>query len=249
MASLLTSQGESWHTSLPKGAQPTIGTTLLLLDESMDMRRVVRELKARGMRPVMIPAARGAVELVSRWEPEAVILQAGGSGWLGLLRFLDRRGIPCVLLGATGQLRRAGGRSSSCVQLLLPVEPDEVAQAARLVMGPVSAGGLPEVIDLGVMKIDLPARTVEVEGDRTVLPPKEFEILMQLALHPGTPLDASELLIRVWPGSESATVEDLHVRIWRLRRMIGDHRRSRRLIVNRRGYGYLLDTAEPREDG
>jgi DNA-binding response OmpR family regulator len=99
------------------------------------------------------------------------------------------------------------------------------------------------------MKIDLPARTVEVEGDRTVLPPKEFEILMQLALHPGTPLDASELLIRVWPGSESATVEDLHVRIWRLRRMIGDHRRSRRLIVNRRGYGYLLDTAEPREDG
>ena len=250
MASLLTSQGESWGASAPpKDAQPTIGTTLLLLDESMDLPRIVRALKARGMRPVMIPVARGAVELVSRWEPEAVILQAGGSGWLGLLRFLDRRGIPCVLLGAAEQLRRTGGRGLSCVQLLLPVEPDEVAQAAQLVMGPASAGGLPEVIDLGVMKIDLPARTVEVEGDRTVLPPKEFEILVQLALHPGTPLDASELLVRVWPGSESATVQDLHVRIWRLRRMIGDHRRSRRLIVNRRGYGYLLDTAEPREDG
>jgi DNA-binding response OmpR family regulator len=242
-------QSEPWATGAPpKGAQPMIGATLLLLDESMDMSRIVRALKARGMRPVMIPAARGALELVSRWQPEAVILQAGGSGSLALLRFLDRRGIPCVLLGATGQLRRAGRRSSTCVHLLVPVEPDEVAQAAQLVMGPASAGGLPEVIDLGIVKIDLPARTVEVEGDRTVLPPKELEILVQLALHPGAPLDASELLVRVWSGSESATVDDLHVRIWRLRRMIGDHRRSQPLIVNRRGYGYLLDTAEPRED-
>ncbi len=250
MARVTGSQGESWGASGPRdGAQPTIGITLLLLDESMDIRRIVHALKARGMRPVMIPVAKGAVRLVSRWEPRAVILQAGGSGWLALLRFLDRRSIPCVLLGTTGQLRRASGQSLSCVHLLLPVEPDELAQAAQLVVGPSSSGGLPDAIDLGIVKLDLRARTVEVEGDRMVLPPKEFEILVQLALHPGVPLDASELLIRVWPGSESATVEDLHVRIWRLRRMIGDHRRPRPLIVNRRGFGYLLNPAEPREDG
>ena len=250
MARVTGSQGESWGASAPRNSpQPTIGTTLLLLDESMDIRRIVHALKARGMRPVMIPVAKGAVRLVSRWEPRAVILQAGGSGWLALLRFLDRRSIPCVLLGTTGQLRRASGQSSSCVYLLLPVGPDELAQAARLVIGPSSSGGLPDVIDLEIVKVDLRARTVEVEGDRMVLPPKEFEILVQLALHPGVPLDASELLIRVWPGSNSATVEDLHVRIWRLRRMIGDHRRPRPLIVNRRGFGYLLNPAEPREHG
>ncbi len=250
MARFTGSEGESWGASTPRTvAQPTIGTTLLLLDESMDLPRIVRALKAQGMRPVMIPVAKGAVELVSRWEPQAVILQAGGSGWLALLRFLDRRSIPCVLLGTTGQLRRASGQSSSCVHLLLPVEPDEIAQAAQLVIGPPSSGALPEVIDLGIVKLDLRARTVEVEGDRAVLPPKEFEILLQLALHQDVPLDAAELLIRVWPGSESATVEDLRVRIWRLRQMIGDHRRPRPLIVNRRGVGYLLNLAEPREDG
>ena len=249
MARFTGSEGESGASTPRNGAQPTIGTTLLVLDESMDLPRIVRALKARGLRPVMIPVAKGAVQLVSRWEPQAVILQAGGSGWLALLRFLDRRSIPCVLLGTTGQLRRASGQSSSCVQLLLPVEPDEIAQAAQLVIGPPSSGALPEVIDLGIIKLDLRARTVEVEGDQTVLPPKEFEILAQLALHPGVPLDPAELLIRVWPGSESATMEDLHVRIWRLRRMIGDHRRPQRLIVNRRGFGYLLNLAEPREDG
>jgi DNA-binding winged helix-turn-helix (wHTH) protein len=47
----------------------------------------------------------------------------------------------------------------------------------------------------------------------------------------------------VWPGSHSATVDDLHTRIWRLRRMIGDHRRTRPLITSRRGFGYVLNIA------
>ena len=222
---------------------PALGTTLLLLDDSMDMPGIVASLKARGMRPVMVPVARGAVKLIARWEPQAVILRAGGSGWLALLRYLARRGIPCVLLGTSGQLRRAGDHHWTCLQLLLPVEPDEIAEAAEAVVGPPDAQGLPEVLDLGILKIDLRARTVVVEGDRKVLPPKEFEILVELALHRGAPLDPAELLAQVWPGSEAATVEDLHVRIWRLRRMIGDHHRRRRLIINRRGYGYLLDVA------
>lgn len=54
---------------------------------------------------------------------------------------------------------------------------------------------------------------------------------------------STELLGRVWRGSESATVDDLHTRIWRLRRMIGDHKRAKPLIVNRRGFGYLLNVA------
>jgi DNA-binding response OmpR family regulator len=125
------------------------------------------------------------------------------------------------------------------------VEPYEIAQAAQLVVGPPSQG-LSDIIDLGVVKIDLRAHDVEVEGERKVLPPKEFEILVQLALRSGTPLDATELLGRVWDASDSATVNDLHTRIWRLRRLIGDHGRRRPLIVNRRGYGYLLSV--PQQD-
>lgn len=237
-------QGDAWG-ACAQGAQPMIAAILLVIDESMDVPRIVRVLKARGLRPVMVPVPEGAVGIVSRWEPKAVILQAGGIGWLALLRVVGRRGIPCVLLGTMGQLRRAEGQSLNRVHLLLPVEPDEIAQAAQLVTGPPSSVELPDVIDLGVVRIDLRARTVEVEGDQKVLPPKEFEILVQLALQSDAPLDAAELLGRVWPGSDSATLGDLHARIWRLRRMIGDHRRSHPLIVNRRGFGYMLNTAQP----
>jgi DNA-binding response OmpR family regulator len=211
----------------------------------MDMPAVVLALKARGLRPVMMPLAEDAKEVVARWHPKGVILQAGQPDWLALLRFLGRRGIPCVLLGTTAQLRVAEGHRSRCLQLLVPVEPDEIAEGARLVIGPPSSGGLPDAIDLGVVKIDLRARMVLVDGEPEVLPPKEFEILVQLALQPGAPLDSTELLGRVWPGSHSATVDDLHTRIWRLRRMIGDHRRPHPLITNRRGFGYVLNVAEP----
>jgi DNA-binding response OmpR family regulator len=225
----------------PQDGAPTGGTTLLMLDESSDMSAVVLALTARGFRPVMMPVAEDAKEIVSRWEPQAVILRAGLPDWLALLRFLGRRGVPCVLIGTSEQLRSAEQYSSRCLHLLLPVEPDEVAEGARLVIGPRSSGGRPAVIDLGVIKIDLRARTVLVDGAPEVLPPKEFEILVQLALQPGAPLDSTELLGRVWRGSESATVDDVHTRVWRLRRMLGDHHRQRPLIVNRRGFGYVLN--------
>jgi DNA-binding response OmpR family regulator len=226
------------------GAQPEIGTILLILDESMDVSAIVRALKARGLRPAIMPVVEDVKEIVSRWQPRAVILQAGRVGWLALLRLLGDRGVPCVLVGTTEQLRRAERQGSGCVHLLLPVEPEEIAEGAQLVIGPPSSGGRPDAIDLGIIKIDLRARTVEVEGQRKALPPKEFEILVQLALQGGAPLNATELLGRLWPGAKSATVNDLYTRIWRLRRMIGDYDRRRPLIVNRRGFGYMLDIAE-----
>jgi DNA-binding response OmpR family regulator len=217
------------------------GTTLLILDVSMDMPAVVLSLKARGLRPIMMPLVEDGKELVARWRPQAVVLQAGLPDWLQLLGFLGKRGIPCVLLGTSAQLRAAARHSSNCLHLLLPAEPEEITEGVELLIGPPSTHGLPAVIDLGAVRIDLHARTVEVDGIPEVLPPKEFEILVQLALQPGRPLGSTELLGRVWRGSESATVDDLHTRIWRLRRMIGDHKRIKPLIVNRRGFGYLLN--------
>ena len=235
-------RGESQGDRAPRGgAQPTIGTTLLVLDESMDLAAIVLALRAGGLRPVIMPAAEDAKEIVSRWQPEGVILRAGRPDWRALLRFLGRRQTPCVLIGSPGQLRGAERLHPGCVQLLVPVEPEEIAQGARLVIGPTASGTLPEVIDLGVVRIDVAARIVEIEGDRKVLPPKEFEILVQLALRPGSPIDSTELRDRVWRGSKSATVEDVHKAIWRLRRLIGDHQRPSPLIVNRRGFGYLLN--------
>lgn len=221
--------------------QPTIATILLVSSESMNVSGIVRMLKARGLWPVIMPLVESAIAVIAQWEPLAVILQPEGADSLSLLSILDHRSIPCVLLGTIDQLQSAKRRDSRCVHLLLPVEPYEVAQGAQLVIGNLPSRTSADLIDLGIIKIDLRACEIEIEGKRKALPPKEFDILVQLALQCGIPLDATELLSRVWPESDSATVNDLHTRIWRLRKVIGDHARRRPLIVNRRGYGYLLD--------
>jgi len=85
-----------------------------------------------------------------------VILQAGRPDWRALLGFLGHRGTPCLLIGSTREPRGA------------------------------SADRLPDLIDLEIVRIDLRARTIQVEGKPKVLPPKEFEILLQLTLSTAT---------------------------------------------------------------
>jgi hypothetical protein len=57
------------------------------------------------------------------------------------------------------------------MQLLLPAQPEEIADGVRLLIGPPSAGRLPDLVDLEIVRIDLRARTIQVEGKPKVLPP------------------------------------------------------------------------------
>lgn len=221
--------------------RPRTGLTLLVLDSSMDMAGIVWALRARGLRPGIAPLARSVEEIVSEMRPRAVILQAGTPNWSELLRFLNHRHIPTVLLVEPEHLRSAGREEGVTIQLLMPAETAEIVEATEFAIGPTLSTGLPDVIDLGIVRIDVRGCTAEVEGRGVELPPKEFEILVALALQPGEPLMSDELLTRLWPGSPSAIIDDVHKRVSRLRRFIGDRERDKPLIETRRGYGYVLN--------
>src|SRR5205823_14642600 len=101
------------------------------------------------------------------------------------------------------------------------------------------------VIDLGPLRIDLVRGIALVEGRTVELPPREFAVLAELATHPREPM-SSELLCRLaWPNGSWSGPEDVRRSVYRLRRLIGDHERSRPWIRNRRGYGYVLDPPPP----
>lgn len=238
----LSSRGRSeGDRPLQESSRPRTGIVLLILDSSMDIAAIMGELKARGLRSAMVPLGKRLRDIVADWKPPAVILQAGVPDWAGLLRFLQQREIPIVLLGAPQHLARAHQDGAATVHLLMDSEPAYISEATELVIGPATARGLPEFIDLGAVKIHLRSRTTEIEGAAVDLPRMEFELLVELALRPGQPVESSELLRRLWPHTANATGDDVHSHVFRLRRAIGDHRRTEPLIATRRGYGYLLD--------
>jgi len=221
--------------------RPRTGIILLILDSSMDIAAIMGALRARGLKSAMVPLEKKLKDIVSDWKPPAVILQAGVPEWAALLRFLGRREIPIVLLGAPEHLVRAQQDCAATVHLLLDSEPIYIAEVTELVIGPGISRGLPESIDLGVVKINLRRRMAEIEGETVELPRMEFDLLVELALRPGQPVESSELLRRLWPQTANATGDDVHSHVFRLRQAIGDNRRTGPLIATRRGYGYLLD--------
>ncbi|GJQ63276.1 MAG: DNA-binding response regulator [Melioribacteraceae bacterium] len=97
------------------------------------------------------------------------------------------------------------------------------------------------VLKAGPLEIDREKYQILIDGEVTVFPKKEFEILSYLAAHPGKVFPREKILSDVW-GSDVYVVErtiDVHVR--KIREKLGDHSR---IIETIKGVGYRFRTDE-----
>ena len=78
---------------------------------------------------------------------------------------------------------------------------------------------LPQVIQAGDFLIDIPQHRVVVRGQDIHLTPKQFDLLVHLAQHPGQVLTHRALLHAVW-GTNADQPEYLRVNIGQLRKKI-----------------------------
>lgn len=93
----------------------------------------------------------------------------------------------------------------------------------------------------GSLVVELAARTVIVDGTRVELPPTEFALLAVLATRPGEVVTHKELLEEAFGDSAYMNTQDLHWRIWNIRKLIGDA--DKKTIRNRRGVGFVLESS------
>ncbi|MFI9644215.1 response regulator transcription factor [Micromonospora sp. NPDC051925] len=92
-----------------------------------------------------------------------------------------------------------------------------------------------DLIEVGVVRIDVSARTVTVDGQPVALTRKEFDILLSLARQPGTAVPRDRILLDVW-GTTWADRHTVEVHVGSLRGKLGDPR----LVETVRGVGYRL---------
>lgn len=214
---------------------------LLVARHPVDVGAVFQALRARGLRALVVPGARPAARLLSRWEPRVAIVGARVPGFEELLANLEALEVPVILVGGDDELSVLNRMESLEDGVLVEADPAEIAAAARLLAGDAPPADLPQLIDLGSVQLDLAHRMVQVDGRSMELPPREFALLAELALHPQQPISSVELARRVWPEEAWTTGDDVRRAVYRLRRLIGDQERSRPMIRNRRGYGYVLE--------
>jgi DNA-binding response OmpR family regulator len=211
---------------------------LVFAGADTDVTGIVHALKRRGFPALIAPALASAAGLLTRWRPDVAIVDADAPGASKLLAQLERIEVPVLLVGDG---RKLGSSANIKAAVLSPAEADEIASAVEIVIGRPLLQGMPELLDAGPIRIDIAERIAFVDDVPVELPPKEFALLAELALHPGQPIPSAEIATRVWPESAWITGDDVRRTVYRLRKLIGDDDRTTPLIRNRRGYGYVLE--------
>jgi len=93
-------------------------------------------------------------------------------------------------------------------------------------------------LHLGPLRIDLAGRTVERDGGEIALTRTEFDLLAELARHPGRVFPRDLLLDRVWGYDYLGDSRLVDVAVGRLRAKIEDDPSTPRLVLTVRGAGY-----------
>jgi two-component system, OmpR family, KDP operon response regulator KdpE len=97
-----------------------------------------------------------------------------------------------------------------------------------------------QLLEVGQVTIDLLARFVRRDGQEVHVTPKEWELLAELAKHPGRVLTHEYLLRSIWGPAHVGQTEYLRVAIRALRQKLERHPSQPTLIVNEPGVGYRL---------
>ena len=96
----------------------------------------------------------------------------------------------------------------------------------------------PEPISVGKVSIDPTARTVRIGVEPSDLTPREYELLLLLARHPGRTFSRDYLLERIWGPTFEGSDRVVDTTVVRLRRKLGAEGER---VVSVWGVGYRLE--------
>jgi DNA-binding response OmpR family regulator len=227
------------------------GVQVLIVDDDPKLRAFVAEgLDARGIGSRAVASADEALALLQddgAPPPDLVLLDVmmpERDGWqlLEALRAAGRD-VPVIFVTARRavQDRVHGLRLGADADLLTPYECDELLARTDAVLRR-RAG--PRVHAAGALRLDLDGRTVERQGRRVELSPREFDVLRVLLEGRGRVVTRGELLERVWAIRFDPQTNVVDTTVARLRRRVDRGRQP--LIETVVGEGYRLASAGPR---
>ncbi|WP_298752653.1 response regulator transcription factor [uncultured Serinicoccus sp.] len=220
---------------------------ILIAEDEEGIARVVdRGLRADGHRTTVVTDGIAALEAASGGQVDLVVLDVGlpkmdGFTVLRMLRTMDEP-VPVIMCTARDSVEDTvhGLENGAEDYLAKPFRVEELRARVKLRLrqhAEAMAGGRTEdVLEVGGVRLDIPARTVHVDDEPVELSAREFTLARELMDHAGQVLSRDQLLDRVW-GFEvtgSSNVVDVYIRY--LRAKVGADR-----ISTVRGVGYRFE--------
>ena len=152
--------------------------------------------------------------------------------------------VPIILLTAKSETadKILGLNMGADDYITKPFEPMEVLARVRSQLRRFTSLGSqmqsPDVLSIGAVTLDDPARTVTVDGERVSLTPSEYGILRLLMKNPGKVFPSSKIYEAVWNESGLGSESTVAVHIRHLREKIEIDPSDPRYIKVVWGHGY-----------
>jgi two-component system KDP operon response regulator KdpE len=200
---------------------------ILIVDDEPQITRVLRTaLSTQGYTIRVASNGVQGLEIAHAWKPDLVITDLAMPEMDGVELCRELRAVsqvPIIVLSVRNQdrMKIEALDAGADDYVTKPFSIQELQARVRAQLRRTAAVSAEEkpVISLGDFHIDISQHRVIVRGQEVHLTPKQFDLLVTLARHPGQVLTHRALLHAVW-GTNADQPEYLRVNIGQLRKKI-----------------------------
>jgi two-component system, OmpR family, KDP operon response regulator KdpE len=224
---------------------------ILVVDDEPQITRVLRtSLSAQGYDIRVANSGEMALEIMKDWSPSMIITDLSMPAMDGVELCRKVRAVsqvPILVLSVRDKERQKVEALDAGADdyVTKPFGMNELLARVRANLRRIPAENQADaVIEIGDFRIDTEAHKVTVLSREVRLTPKEFDLLVYLARHPGKVVNHRTLLGAIWGGQSTEQVEYLRVFVGQLRKKLEPDAASPRYIVTEPWVGYRF---EPRE--
>ena len=230
-------------------------STILVVDDELTIREVLRKYLEREDYEVLeADTGKQALDILSREKIDLMVLdimlpELDGFAILDSLRNASKYGslyqnsnIPIIMLTARNEEedRLSGFEAGTDDYVVKPFSPRELVMRVKAVLKrsapPTVDDDIP--LEFGLLRLDMRARSLTVDGKPITLTTKEFELLCFMAQNPDQVFSRAQLLDKVWGYEFYGDDSTVTVHIHRLRDKIESDPDNPRFIETVWGVGY-----------
>ena len=222
---------------------------ILVVDDEPDICQLIRRYAEHdGFETVGVSDGLQAVELCRKQDFDIIIMDAmmpEMDGFTATRRIREEKDIPVLMLSARGAEydKLYGFEVGVDDYVTKPFSPRELLARIHVIIKRHEKTGSPAeskdaVLDFGGIKIDTLGHDLYLDGIKTELTAKEYDLLLYLAKHKGIVMSRDQILSSVW-GYDfygyDRTVD------WQMKLLRGKLGKYRECIQTIRGVGYKFE--------
>ena len=174
-------------------ANSEVKKNILVVDDEAQITRVLKTtLSSQGCGIRSASDGKKALQLMKDWTPDLVVtdLRMPNMDGLELCRRIRAESrIPIIVLSVKGEdtIKVEALDAGADDYITKPFSINELLARVRAALRRASTPQQPKtpIVEVGDFRIDIPSRTVQVKSREVRLTPKEFDLLVYLARHPG----------------------------------------------------------------